>query len=311
MASRSSYELAPMDGSEGDEEPFLDEKRPWKRSATTTDKFNKVMAFLNVVLALTLATSLALASYSWTAASTNSDSKCNAVTDPLEPYSPALEAVHPVIKKFKPNLVYQSETSDAVEAAWMSILGEGGGSFIALSPEVSAKLGHESVESLWEPGMQVYGLSMYHQLHCLNTIRKSFYREKFFSDMPNDRFHFHKNHCFDFLRQVIMCHGDISMTYWWNKNYTISDDETGRESHSKWFESLSPDERATNSSVFWDVEHSCRMFEPIDEWGKRHAALPKGYSFDSDGSHKCVTPLCKGELHDAAPASSVGDPESV
>ena len=22
------------------------------------------------------------------------------------------------------------------------------------------------------------------------------------------------DHCFDFLRQAIMCHGDVSMTYW-------------------------------------------------------------------------------------------------
>lgn len=47
------------------------------------------------------------------------------------------------------------------------------------------------------------------------------------------------------------------------------------------------------------------MFEPIDEWGRRHAALPKGVSFEE--GDECVTPLCKGELHDKAPAASVGD----
>ncbi|KAL9611176.1 MAG: hypothetical protein Q9167_004161 [Letrouitia subvulpina] len=300
MGSRGSYELAPMDGSEEEDRPFLNEKRPW-RASSPVDMFNKVMTFVNVFLALALATSLALVTYSWTASTRN----CKTTANALEPYSPALEAVHPVIKKFKPNLLFQSESSDAVEAAWTSILGKDGGSLLALSPEVSAKLDHESVESLWEPGKHVYGISMYHQLHCLNTIRRSFYREKFFADMPNDRFHFHKNHCFDFLRQAIMCHGDVTMTYWWNKNYTVSD-EDGRERHSDWFESLNPDERATNSSVFWDIEHSCRMFEPIDEWGKRHSALPKGVSFDTEDDHTCVTPLCKGELHDKAPESSVG-----
>ena len=107
--------------------------------------------------------------------------------------APALEAVQPVIKKFKPELTFQSEPSDAVEAAWMSLMGDDGGAFIALTPEESANLGHESVESLWEPGKQVYGISMYHQLHCLNTIRKSFYRDRFFADMPDDRFYFHKS----------------------------------------------------------------------------------------------------------------------
>ncbi|KAL8657543.1 MAG: hypothetical protein Q9226_001803, partial [Calogaya cf. arnoldii] len=66
MASRGSYELAPIDGSDEEDRPFLNEKRPW-RSSTAVDLFNKVMALMNVVLALTLVTSLALISYSWTA----------------------------------------------------------------------------------------------------------------------------------------------------------------------------------------------------------------------------------------------------
>jgi len=37
--------------------------------------------------------------------------------------APALEAVFPVIRKFKPELVYQSETSSEVEDAWTTILG--------------------------------------------------------------------------------------------------------------------------------------------------------------------------------------------
>ncbi|KAL9037219.1 MAG: hypothetical protein Q9214_005797, partial [Letrouitia sp. 1 TL-2023] len=247
MASRGSYELAPMDGSEEEDRPFLYEKRS-RRSSSPVEIFNKIMAFVNVILALALASSLALVTYLWNSRTAN----CKDTVNTLEPYSPALEAVHPVIKKFKPNLIFQSESSDAVEAAWKSILGEDGGSFVALSSEVSAKLDHESVESLWEPGKHVYGMSM------------------------------------------------------WNKNYTVSD-EDGREQHSDWFESLNPDERATNSSVFWNIEHSCRMFEAIDEWGKRHSALPKGVSFDT--GDECVTPLCKGELHDKAPESSVGGHE--
>ena len=37
--------------------------------------------------------------------------------------APALEAVIPVIKKFKPELIFQRETSDVVEAAWEEIQG--------------------------------------------------------------------------------------------------------------------------------------------------------------------------------------------
>jgi len=41
---------------------------------------------------------------------------------------------------------------------------------VVLDPEISAKLAktsHESTESIWEPGKHVYGISMFHQLHCL------------------------------------------------------------------------------------------------------------------------------------------------
>lgn len=81
MASRGSYELAPLDGSEAEDRPFLNEKRQ-RRSSGPVDMFNKVMAFVNVILALALAISLALVAYSWTASTGNSQETVNA----LEPY---------------------------------------------------------------------------------------------------------------------------------------------------------------------------------------------------------------------------------
>ena len=71
------------------------------------------------------------------------------------------------------------------------------------------------------------------------------------------------------------------MTYWWNKNYTSTMPD-GREVHSDWFDSLDLDDRATNSSVFWNIEHSCRMFEPIEDWVNRHPLLPNGVSFPEE-----------------------------
>lgn len=81
MASQGSYELAPIDGSEDEDRPFLNEKRP-RRSSSPVDMFNKVMAFVNVILALSLATSLAVLTYSWTASTGN----CKETANALEPY---------------------------------------------------------------------------------------------------------------------------------------------------------------------------------------------------------------------------------
>ncbi|KUJ21341.1 uncharacterized protein LY89DRAFT_778900 [Mollisia scopiformis] len=241
--------------------------------------FSKIMAIVNLALGVILAITLGFVAHTTTVS-------CAERGGPVhEPYSPALEAVFPVIRKFKPELVYQSETSPEVEDAWKVTLGPGNG-LVALDADISAKLAktnHESTESVWEPGKHVYGISMFHQLHCLNTIRKSFYREKFYPHVEEKKFLHHKNHCFDFLRQAIMCHGDVSMTYWWNVNYTVSNvDGNGGEGHSEWFNSLSVDERATNGSTYWDIEHSCRLFEPIAEWVARYKLLPNGISFPED-----------------------------
>ena len=83
------------------------------------------------------------------------------------------------------------------------------------------------------------------------------------------------DNCFDFLRQAVICHGDISMTYWWNNNYTTSLPD-GTQVHSDWFNAATGEEREKSSFVFWDIEHSCRMQEPIDAWIEKHSPLPPG-----------------------------------
>ena len=90
MASRGSYELAPMEGSEEEDRLFLNEKRPW-RSSSPVDMFNKVMAFVNVFLALTLATSLALVTYSWNASTGNYTETANAFKPYCSSYPRILE----------------------------------------------------------------------------------------------------------------------------------------------------------------------------------------------------------------------------
>lgn len=91
-----------------------------------------------------------------------------------------------------------------------------------------------------------------------NIIRKSFYRAKFYSKISDSQFNFHKNHCFDFLRQAIQCHGDVSMTYWWNKNYTrIMPDHT--LGYSDWYLNANETERLSGAFINWDIEHSCRV----------------------------------------------------
>ncbi|KAM7215684.1 protein of unknown function (DUF3328) domain containing protein [Rhypophila decipiens] len=57
---------------------------------------------------------------------------------------------------------------------------------------------------------KVYGVSMFHQLHCLNFLRYAYYPETV-EDFPPDEVEFHRDHCLDYIRQGIMCAGDFTL----------------------------------------------------------------------------------------------------
>jgi hypothetical protein len=90
-------------------------------------------------------------------------------------------------------------------------------------------------------------LDVFHQLHCLNEIRKQIYRDHYPTQhSPSEQLE-HADHCVDMLRQVLMCHGDVSIqTYEWIDDY-------------RW-----PWPR-------FHTEHECRNWEAITEWaGQRY-----------------------------------------
>ena len=72
---------------------------------------------------------------------------------------------------------YQIFTDDA-EREWSSIFPEGGG-FLRLGPEG-----------------RLFGLALFHQLHCLARIRRA---------MNVRQSSEHVHHCFNYLRQAILC----------------------------------------------------------------------------------------------------------
>ncbi|KAI0862664.1 hypothetical protein F4860DRAFT_512633 [Xylaria cubensis] len=91
------------------------------------------------------------------------------------------------------------------------------------------------------------GVDAFHQLHCLNEIRKGFYPRRFNSSMenPDGTVNFlnwlHIDHCIESLRQAIICHADSSVTtFHWLKT-KIMEPELG-------------------------TMHMCRDFSKVQEW---------------------------------------------
>lgn len=93
-----------------------------------------------------------------------------------------------------------------------------------------------------EDGGYIIQLSVFHQLHCLNMIRKGLYGAV---DMTNEDDLMgieHLDHCVDMLRQSIMCNSDVT---------PITFARTSLD---------------TSMKVVAEVVHTCRSFSEIQQW---------------------------------------------
>ncbi|KAF7324952.1 hypothetical protein MKEN_00537600 [Mycena kentingensis (nom. inval.)] len=86
-------------------------------------------------------------------------------------------------------------------------------------------------------------LDVFHNLHCLNMIRKGLHKDYYQEQaMELD----HLDHCIDWIRQALMCASDTSVIVW------------------QW------DPKQQKTTFQGDVAHTCRNFELVRQWGKEH-----------------------------------------
>ena len=113
--------------------------------------------------------------------------------------------------------------------------------------ESAAKLVNKTVPIPDEPGQYVVQLNVFHQLHCLNMIRKRLYSKKEYA--PDDELMGieHLEHCYDALRQSLMCSADITPLPW------------------RWVEEMQEAKEVAQ------VAHTCRDFEAVRGWAKKNA----------------------------------------
>ncbi|OJJ07031.1 hypothetical protein ASPVEDRAFT_88297 [Aspergillus versicolor CBS 583.65] len=98
-------------------------------------------------------------------------------------------------------------------------------------------------------------VAVFHQLHCLYLIRRSYYTSTPDSqgkdfDTGIDR-HPHVGHCFDYLRQSLLCSADSS---------------------------LEPTNERVNGNPRWGFDRQCRDYEDVRRWAEKWRA------FDIEGS---------------------------
>jgi hypothetical protein len=103
------------------------------------------------------------------------------------------------------------------------------------------------------PGHTVYTTSVTHQLHCLYTVVEAYNTLKIMRDSPLAnvdpiKMPWHINHCFEYMRQAIMCAGDVALE---GAATTFPAGEGG-------------DDRGGSDG--WDARHVCRDYGQVKDY---------------------------------------------
>ncbi|PQE19432.1 tat pathway signal sequence protein [Rutstroemia sp. NJR-2017a BBW] len=126
--------------------------------------------------------------------------------------------------------IYRMPPSPEVDEAWNYISTEGLEVITVPSYaiEKSGKDPNLSVKapSSWHQGSDAFlvQIDVFHQIHCLNELRKELYYDQYYSAPPDTLQRDHKNHCVHMLLQNIMCHADVEIiSHNWVHNDHIPD----------------------------------------------------------------------------------------
>ncbi|KAF2492905.1 hypothetical protein BU16DRAFT_620214 [Lophium mytilinum] len=179
---------------------------------------------------------------------------------PKPPYSPATKALKYVKRPLWDNAdsPFAQPPSPATDAAWDDLL-----SFqnIRVSPSELATQRENLTNRVQLPNGDYMGsLGVWHQLHCLDILRKAVHMDYYRHHLTNishtaDIFVVeHYDHCIETLRRSVMCHADVGL-------YS--------------FEWVGDSREARNKVLRSDAETVCVDWEALSGWaGER--ALEKG-----------------------------------
>lgn len=153
-----------------------------------------------------------------------------------------------------PHSEYQGWPNDEIDRLWEEY--EQGGA-IAVDEQTAQKFPYptEHVALAGHEHEHIVGLAVFHQLHCLNAVRKALWPGRYNWSMTDaygrvifDAWN-HIDHCIEVLRRSITCQSDLtSLSYDWIEGSQLVAHE----------ESL----------------HTCRNFDLISEWAYARSIAP-------------------------------------
>ncbi|KAK0124174.1 hypothetical protein ONS95_009156 [Cadophora gregata] len=172
--------------------------------------------------------------------------------------------------------IFMQDPSPAVDAAWLFFSED-----IFLTPWTSVRYSGRSLsksihfepDSAGNPGQYIATFDVFHQIHCLNWLRKSVNWEYYYGEeKPTETYLMHQKHCIHMLLQSLMCNADVDMvTFEW------------MEGHDERVESFGNEEKEDNGgevqkrnrqdaipAANFNVHKMCRNFSALVEWAKKN-----------------------------------------
>ncbi|KAL9113667.1 MAG: hypothetical protein Q9227_002112 [Pyrenula ochraceoflavens] len=179
----------------------------------------------------------------------------------LSRYSPADVAIEYEMVAFHNNFwedrtPYQGPPTDEVDREWNKLYKNVG--IIKIDEKSAKKLPNKTLPIPGEEDSYVVGIEVFHQLHCLDSIRRALYPDRYqetvgLSEKALKAYWIHVEHCIDNIRQVIQCYGDTSTIPW------IINPRHHRPA---------PDAHTT---------HVCRSFDKLHSWASERAFTQEEY----------------------------------
>ncbi|KAI4129547.1 MAG: hypothetical protein LQ338_002183 [Usnochroma carphineum] len=126
--------------------------------------------------------------------------------------SPYAQLEYNVPTPFEWHTDYNGEDQARANELWDALGTEIDSGFIAVSDEWAAEKDLlEAQRFPWDTSKGIYLVNGQHNLHCLKNIRAAYM--EYYTGQNQSKTFPHINHCFDGLRQDIMCHADDTPRY--------------------------------------------------------------------------------------------------
>ncbi|KAF3763880.1 hypothetical protein M406DRAFT_357276 [Cryphonectria parasitica EP155] len=189
----------------------------------------------------------------------------------------AEQGVEYEVQRFKGTFGWENEYTGIgpeTDAAWDKITDGPAGGAIGITKEQWEAVNqfHDYpvlLEKDHGTGQYLASLDVFHQLHCVDLLRKATHREYYdkhegsFAGAPESIVQGHLSHCVEMLRQTLMCHGDISLlTYNWVEGRSMPHPNFNTIHTCKKWDTLTKWNEGRDITVEWEDGVGKKMLSP-------------------------------------------------